>query len=147
MDIDSISVLALVSVNFCVLLVVSVYLFFFYKWDTKTYDPLADNVKNRDPNQNWENLSNVEYLLEKGQNDSTVGPGFKRMQSGLSSIGFATAAERNIAFNDLTSIASRRGGGGGGGPGSVFSHRYSILTRDKDHSILGFGTGNRYAAS
>lgn len=68
------------------------------------------------------------------------------MKSGLSSIGFGTAAERNTIFNDLTSIASKRGGGGGG-PGSVLSHRYSILTKDKDHSIIGFGTGGRYAAS
>lgn len=66
MDIESISVLVLVSVNFLILLTVGVYLVFYYKWDTKAFDPLAENVKNRDLNQNWENISNVEYLLEKG---------------------------------------------------------------------------------
>ena len=120
MDIESLSVLSLASVNFLILLGVGVYLFFYFKWDIKNLDPLADNVKNRvDINQNWDNISNVESLLDKGINDSSIGGvGILRMKSGVSSIGFGTAADRNALFNDITSIASRRGGGAGG-PGSV----------------------------
>jgi len=148
MDIESLSVLVLASANLIVLLGVGVYLFFYFKWDTKSLDPLAVNVKNRvEINQNWDNISNVESLLDKGINDSSIGgAGIIRMKSGVSSIGFGTAVERNALFNDITSIGSRRVGGTGG-PGSVFSHRYSILTRDREHSLLGYGMGNRYAAS
>lgn len=75
MDIESTSLASLFVVNSVILSGVFIYLAFYYKWDNKTYDDLADNVGSR-YNKNGgidgeiflgEGASNIESLLGKDE--------------------------------------------------------------------------------
>lgn len=77
MDIEVSSIIALIAINFLILISIIIYLFFYYKWDSKTYDDMAENLDNYRPmNGNdlflGEGTSNIESLL--GKDDTTVLP-------------------------------------------------------------------------
>ena len=79
MDIESTSLAAMLLVNTLILSAAFVYYVFFYRWDNKTYDDLAENVGGR-YNKNGaaievgdgelflgEGASNIESLLGKDE--------------------------------------------------------------------------------
>lgn len=66
MDIESSSLLTLFVVNGLILTSIVVYLIFFYKWDNKTYDDLAEN---RGEKYNQNGLANDMYI---GDGDSNI---------------------------------------------------------------------------
>ena len=84
MDIESTSIVSLLIINGLVLGGVFIYYCFFYKWDNKTYDDLAENIGNRydkGPSKGrgvtlngdlfiGEEASNIESLL--GKDDASV---------------------------------------------------------------------------
>lgn len=90
MDIESTSLAALLITNGLVLSGVFIYYAFFYKWDNKTYDDLAENVGGRYSKAGGgvgpvgmdgeiflgEGASNIESLL--GKDDASI----QYMQSG-----------------------------------------------------------------
>lgn len=68
---------ALLIANALVVISVIVYVIFFYKWDNKTYDDLAENVGNRFDKVEFagemylgEGASNIESLL--GKDDASI---------------------------------------------------------------------------
>eukprot|EP00347_Sterkiella_histriomuscorum_P016017 403354814 len=132
---------------------------FFYRWDNKTYDDLAENVNGRYSKAGGGGLggipvggvdgeifmgddaSNIESLL--GKDDASI----QYMQSGAQkSIGIG----RNQLNSelDITLIPSRIPGPFGGG--SFYSRRNSIMTNDRIASLVNFGIsggGSRYPQS
>jgi Na+/melibiose symporter-like transporter len=76
MDIESCSLVVLVSINLIVFIGVILFLAFFYKWDNKTYDDMVENLDNYRRagfgNELYlgEGASNIESLLAK---EDTVG--------------------------------------------------------------------------
>lgn len=75
MDIESTSLASLLVANALILFSVFIYLVFFFKWDNKTYDDLAENVGDRyNKNGGIERemfldagASNIESLLSKDE--------------------------------------------------------------------------------
>lgn len=74
MDLESTSLLALFSANFIVFSAIVIYLYFFYKWDSKTYDDMFESRgqkfnKNGIANDMYigDGDSNIQSLLDKDQ--------------------------------------------------------------------------------
>ncbi len=44
MDLESLTLTALLGTNFIIITALVIYMVFFYRWDTKVYDDLAENV-------------------------------------------------------------------------------------------------------
>ena len=77
MDIESTSLLALFVANFIIFMVVVIYLYFFYRWDSKTYEDMVESrgqkfTKNHGGIANdimfiGDADSNIQSLLDKDQ--------------------------------------------------------------------------------
>jgi len=122
------------ALNFVVLLAVVAYLLFFYKWETKTYDDMAQNIGGGYDKADLFDIeagSNIESLLAKEEGPLQYNAASKKVAD-------------NLSLN-LTMIPSRFERAN-----SVYSHgKQSILTYDRAQSLLGLGGlgSARYLAS
>jgi hypothetical protein len=104
MDLESSSIVALLFVNFVVLLTIITYFSFFYKWESKQYDDLGENLDNYKKAELFnDGPSNIESLL--GKDESSV----LYSQSTIQGQRFLNRNNKALTI-DLTSIKSKEGG-------------------------------------
>lgn len=131
MDIETCSLIVVLSVNLAIVIGIVFYLGFFYKWDNKIYDEMGENLEQYQRRQGGYNNSvyfpeggsNIESLLAK---EDTIGQ--FTINHG---VGRAIGERRESLPLDLSSLPSRIGS---------FHHRSSIFTIDRGNSIAQYAS-------
>ena len=127
MDIETFSLIIVMSINVAILFGIIFYFSFFYKWDSKVYDDMGENLEQY-RRQGYNNSlffpeggSNIESLLAK---EDTIG------QFTINQGARALDRRESQIPLDLSSLPSRIGS----------FHRNSVFTMDRGHSIAQFAS-------